>query len=470
MLVWATEFPVAAPSDCRDVLQVATDTLATSRYSPWQAHSFGPSPTNELKRLEMDGHVVTVGHAEYDSGRIAGLQHQWVESSKREWINEIVGYDNYGGTVVSVRLHCNLLRPGLQLPVPKKPFVVGQLLKDLGGGDDSWLVVQDHPHRLAESGVDDAASLVNGTSLVRLPVVYVSAGRFRQPFVDADELAAWLGGMAHVVVEPSRYFSFALARNTGRANAYGGAVSIYWPQGAAAQVRYLPALLPDSAEMQRVVAVRVRQALTQIRPASPCTFQYLQELSSRAQVARLRAEGSTAVQDYVAAFDGEIAAKDERLVVMERELQRLRAEIYRYEQSGELGDSTVTMSHGEEREFYVGERRDAIMAALDRGRKYLTQNGRRAHLVEDVLRANEATDVGPDLEASLKDTFAKSGDLGQSQRRTLEDLGFIIEKTGKHWKVMYHGDGRYIFTVGNTGSDHRAGKNLASTIIKKLLK
>ncbi|MDE2814076.1 MAG: hypothetical protein OXM01_13675 [Gemmatimonadota bacterium] len=115
------------------------------------------------------------------------------------------------------------------------------------------------------------------------------------------------------------------------------------------------------------------------------------------------------MQDYVAAFDGEIAAKDERLAVMERELQRLRAEAYRYEHSGELGDGSITMSHGDEREFYVGERRDAVLAALDRGRQYLTDNGRRAHLVEDILRANETTDVGADLEASLKDTFAVFG-------------------------------------------------------------
>ena len=176
------------------------------------------------------------------------------------------------------------------------------------------------------------------------------------------------------------------------------------------------------------------------------------------------------MQDYVAAFDAEIAAKDERLEGMNRELQRLRAETYRYEHAGELGDSTISMNHGDEREFYVGERRDAIMAALDQGRKYLTENGRRAHLVEDILRANDATDVGADLEASLKDTFAESGDLGHNQRRTLEDLGFVVEKAGKHWKASYHGDGRYVFTVGKTGSDHRAGKNLASTIIKKLIK
>lgn len=468
MLVWATEFPVAVGSGCGDVLGVAKGTLATSPHSPWQTDSFGDDPTNEIKRLEMGGQVVTVGCVESESGQIAGLQHQWVENAEREWTTEIVGYESEGSTIVSVRLNCNLLRPGLRLPVPKKPYVVRRILEDLGGGDDSGLVVQDLPHRLAEPAVEDAARLVKGTSGVRLPVVYVSAGRFRQPFVDVDELARWLGGMAHVVVEPSRYFSFALARSAGRMNAYGGAVSIYWPSAAATQVRYLPSSFADPEAMQWEIADRVRLALTHIRPASPCTFQYLQELASRAQVERLRAEGSTTVEEFVAAFDSEIRAKDERLSAMERELARLRAELYRHEQSGEASEGII--ARGTEREFYPGELSDAIIFALTHGRNNLLQGGRRAHLVDDVLRANKVTEAGPELEAEIKDAFADSGDLGQSQRRTLEDLGFEIEEAGKHWKAVYQGDGRYTFTIAKTSSDHRAGKNLASTIIKTLLK
>jgi hypothetical protein len=86
------------------------------------------------------------------------------------------------------------------------------------------------------------------------------------------------------------------------------------------------------------------------------------------------------------------------------------------------------------------------------------------------LGVNKLTAAGPELEEEIKSAFATSGDMGQAQRRTLEDLGFEIEEAGKHWKAVYQGDGRYTFTVSKTSSDHRAGKNLASTIVRTLLK
>ena len=356
MLVWATEFPVAAGSGCEDVFSVATRALATSQHTPWHTDDFSDDPTEELTRIEKDGHAVTTGLVGTDSGRIAGLQHQWVEHFEREWLLEIVGHQSNNNTLASVRLHCNGLRPGLRLPTPKKPYAVRKLLEDVGGGNDSGLEVQDQPHRLDEWAVDEAARLVNGTSQVRLPVVYVSAfGGHRPPIVDVRRLAQWLDGMAHVVVEPSRHFSFALARNTGRANAYGGAISVYWPHGAAAQVRYLPRSFSDSEEMERAVESRVREALIQIGPRSPCTFQHLQELSSRAQIARLRAEGSTEVEMYASAFDSEIKAKSEQIDDLQREVVRLRAEVSRYEQLAGSPVSTMVMPSGEEREFYAGE-------------------------------------------------------------------------------------------------------------------
>ena len=351
MLVWATEFPVTAGTRCEDVLSVAKRTLATSPHAPWHADDFSDGPTEELTRLEKDGHVVTTGMMASDSDRIAGVQHQWVERSDREWLLEIVGHQNDSSTVASVRLHCNGLRPGLRLPTPKKPYAIRKLLEDVGGGKDSGLEVQDQPHWLDEWAVDEAAKLVSGTSHVRLPVVYVSAlGGHRRSFVDVRKLAQWLGGMAHVVVEPSRYFSFALARNTGRANAYGGAISIYWPHGEAAQVRYLPRSFSDSEEMERAVAGRVREALIQIGPASPCTFQHLQELSSRATIARLRAEGSTEIEAYVSAFDSDIKSKSDQIDELQREVGRLRAEVLRYEQSEGPSVSAMTSLGGKERE------------------------------------------------------------------------------------------------------------------------
>ena len=468
MLVWATEFPLSRRRGCDDVLRVAKSTLASSPHTPWQGTSFGDDPTNDLKQLDLEDQVVTIGCATSTNERIAGLRHVWIEDAEREWATEAVGYEGGDGTIVSVRLDCNILRPGLPLRAPKKPYVVRRLLEDLGGGNDGGLVVQDSPHELAEVDVDVAASLVLGRTAVRLPVVYVSVGRSRRPLVDVLELAQWLGGMAHVVVEPSRYFSFALARNTGRMNAYGGAVSIYWPSASASQVRFLPHAFDGPDPMQSEIAARVGLALTQVRPESRCTFQYLRELSSHAQIERLRAAGSTAVDKYAAAFDSEITAKDQRLADMGRELARVNGELRRYEEVAEIGKGIIAA--GSEREFYPGEIRDALITTLGHGRRNLVADGRYQHLVDDVLNANSLTGTGNEVGTEIKEAFSSSGDLGQSQRQVLRDLGFDIEEAGKHWKVTYQGDQRYKFVISKTSSDHRAGKNLVSTIVKKLLK
>jgi hypothetical protein len=251
-------------------------------------------------------------------------------------------------------------------------------------------------------------------------------------------------------------------------NAYGGAVSIYWPSGVAAQDRFLPSASTSAESMQRAVAERIRSALTHIRPGSDCTFAFLEELVSRRRVEHLRTVGSTAVEDYVTAFDAEIKSKDERLASLEREVARLKAELRRYDES-DKPDGGIVLA-GTEREFYPGEARDAVIQTLGHGRNNLFQDGRRAHLIDDILNVNEPTGTDQEVESEVKDTFAHSGDLGTEQRRVMEDLGFTIEDAGKHIKAVYQGDDRYTFTISKTSSDHRAGKNLASTIVKKLFR
>jgi hypothetical protein len=392
-----------------------------------------------------------------------------VEDGRREWTTEVVAHQSPEGVLVSVRLERSLLVPGLNIPPPKKPHVVRRLLEDLGGGSDRDLAVQDRPHRLAEAQVGDAARIVRGTAGYRLPVVYISAGRYGQPFVDPDELARWLAGMAHVVVEPSRYFSFALARNVNSTNPYGGAISIYWPNGAATHDRLIPSAFVSPEAMQKDAAERVRIALTQIRPISQCTFAFLRELVSKARVETLRAQGSTEAQSYVEAFDAEIKAKDERLQELTREVQRLRAELRRYD-DGASETGLGALARGKEREFYPGELKDAVIQTLSVGRNNLMQAGRRQHLIDDLISANQRTGTDEELAEDIKNALAEGGDLGAGRRAALEHLGFDIADAGKHAKAVYRGDERYAFTVSKTSSDHRAGKNLASTMIKTLFK
>jgi flagellar biosynthesis chaperone FliJ len=113
--------------------------------------------------------------------------------------------------------------------------------------------------------------------------------------------------------------------------------------------------------MQKEAAQPVRLALTQIRPISQCTFAYLRELVSKARIETLRSQGSTEVQSYVDAFDAEISAKNERLQELTREVQRLRAELRRYDEGSSEAGSGVLV-RGKEREFYPGEDRGLTSA------------------------------------------------------------------------------------------------------------
>ena len=51
----------------------------------------------------------------------------------------------------------------------------------------------------------------------------------------------------------------------------------------------------------------------------------------------------------------------------------------------------------------------------------------------------------------------------------LEELGFSVVSEGKHYKLTYFQDPRYTIVMAKSCSDARAGNNLASEIIRKML-
>ena len=49
------------------------------------------------------------------------------------------------------------------------------------------------------------------------------------------------------------------------------------------------------------------------------------------------------------------------------------------------------------------------------------------------------------------------------------ELGITISEDGKHYKLTYNNDPRYMVTVGKTPSDNRAGNNNAALINKIMM-
>ena len=54
-------------------------------------------------------------------------------------------------------------------------------------------------------------------------------------------------------------------------------------------------------------------------------------------------------------------------------------------------------------------------------------------------------------------------------QRPVLDMGFTITEDGKHYKLTYKNDPRYMITIAKTPSDTRAGSNNAARINREML-
>ncbi len=470
MLVWATEIPIQSGRTVSDLLSLSKRWIYGSPHNSWKASDFSDEPDGEFVDYTQEKESIRVIKFSENDTKWAGLRHIWSEGAERQWAAEIVGRERSSELLVSVQLHCDLYHPNHVKPKPRKPYIIRQLLEQLGGGLDGGLIVSDQPIVLAEAEVDRAVALITGESDNHLPVVYASATWEHQPAIDAYRLAQWTSGLAHVVVEPSRFFSFALARNVNYSNAYDGAVSIHWPHGGGRQVRFLPEHHESPSRLATVVADCLRQAMTHLRFTPDCTWDYIDELVSKQRIKALRETGSRELDEYISAFDSEIAAKDERINKAETEILRLRSELQLAAAASHTAAKGI-LNTGTEIPFYMGEIRDAVLTTLNLGRNQLFHDGRKRHIIDDLLSNNSFSNDQNHIEDLLKSSLNKAGEFGSQERKTLESIGFAVEdKDSKHINLKFQGDDRYSFTVQKTGSDWRGMKNLSSEICRKLFK
>jgi len=215
MLLYATEFPTRSDASIEKFLAVCHKWLTGSPHYPFKSLSPFDAGDGEVGDFSREGHELRVAVLEEEGGRRAGVRHSWIEAARRAWTTEVVASEDAEGLWVAVNVTCDVLEPGATPPAPKKPYIIKQLFAELGGGSDGGIAVRDTAHHLRETEVDHAVTLLTGQAANRLPVVYVSCDFTGYPEVDVDHLARLLGGMAHVVVEPSRSFSVHLGRRVG---------------------------------------------------------------------------------------------------------------------------------------------------------------------------------------------------------------------------------------------------------------
>jgi hypothetical protein len=463
MLSFSTEFPIW-DSDIAACVSCVRDWLLGSPHTSFTAELLSGRPatgrwTAETPTERIEALLPTGGRE-----KIAAFRHN-LFARDLTWETEIVFSISEDSSFVGIRTSRQSEHAQVSLPRAKKPHVIKTILAELGGGLDGEIYVQDEPHFVGEKDAGMVVRLINGDADNYLPVIYVSRTFQNQLMLRPEPLARRMSGLAHVVVEPSRAFSRIIQPDVGGRNAYGGRIGMHWPSG---QSFYLApeSFVTNELDLRRLIEGRISDALLNRRPLARCTWAKAEAEFARETIELLRSAGSGDIDEYIRAFDDELAAKDRQLRDAEEEIWKLQARLKTDFQ--QKAHAEATLAGGEELDFFPGETREIIADALGIAVANVQHDSRRQHVLSSVLDAISGESQLPVRKEKLKEALRGYASMTRDVSEALTELGFSVSEDGKHYKLTYMDDDRYTFALPKSGSDHRGGLNAASDISKRV--
>lgn len=408
-----------------------------------------------------------------------GFRHDNPDQYGRLWRTEAVirfSIDEPGRNVIRLRTACVANAPQAIIEVPKKPYLIKSLLMDYWGGSDGFIVVSDRPFILTESqeNLDLAAKIVNGKATNQLPVVYISSishDYHQISRVNIEKLAYDLGGIAHVVVEPTREFSFRLREIVDGRNTYGGSVGIYTPINGLAGRLFRSWQNPTEQNL----CERVRDTVTFLRssmPAAGWDWSELQEFALRQR--RTESNEESDFEELENIYKEEIDALREQISDSKSTIENLNSRISenkKIEDSSEIHLDTIKEYIGGE--IYNGEILDRFRLASKIALIHADREGLDSRTIATLGATIKILSKSKGLGIFLDNLKRSTTDVRNLHERIsslLEDHGFDDSTTNKHAKMIPRAGmvGLGPITVPLSASDHRAAKNMRSQIINEL--
>ncbi|MBR4456003.1 MAG: hypothetical protein IKS32_07240 [Solobacterium sp.] len=370
---------------------------------------------------------------------------------------------------------------------------------------DEDLAVSRNALRITEANAQMIAALINGTKSYRLPVIYVSRTIRDEDPVDVGLLASRLKGIAHVLAQESVSSNPVLRRLCDDRNEYFGAIGIFYPGNEHRRFVYRSQDGTDTLMMERVIQnvlrysnslrcaplytwqgvrnavlmdrleeqLKQRKAAEEKRKAAESEAQRL--ISERTEVQKsirvaAAEEARLESEAILEAFDNDLQKLQKQTEELMKANEALQYENQRLKMKLDAEDGACLLNMGEEEEFFPDEIRELILSVLEDSLSAIPENTRRYDVTADILKHNGYTHRSQKTAEKIKLLLKDYSGMNAPLRQALSDLGFSIHEDGKHWKLVYYGDGRYQTVFAKTPSDKRhGGKNNAQNIIRLIL-
>ena len=415
---------------------------------------------------------------EYRNQNIIAVRYEKTEADGVVWDTDYIM--NFSNMKMSIQLDRSYLEEALAIdPSFSTPHFITLLIDHGYLSDDGKLSVLRKPVFIKENNLEILIDVINGDAKYRLPVVYVSKTYYGKDPVDIWRLASRLKGVAHVLVEEGTYLNPRIRQLCNDKNEFYGAIGVYFPNAAYGHKKYM---YRDYDGADIVLSEKVIRSVIQYSNAQKMDKLYTWQGVNNALLRdRLSSKGVELLQ-VKSEKDQVIAEADELIESVDEDIQRLKKQVagltrvneaLTYENQGlrakmSRADNMPILFLGEEEEFFQDEIKAILLDALESVLPNYDSESRRKAVLQDIIASNDCKRRAEERGEQLKNLLKGYKTLSGSIKRTLQDMGFVLTEEGKHCKLTYYGDGRYMVTLAKTPGDSRSGMNIALEIIKTM--
>ena len=416
---------------------------------------------------------------EYAQENILAVRHEKTTEDGVVWDSDFVmNFENHRLTIQLDRTYSEeALVMGAYFSTP---HFISLLIERGFLADDGDMPVLRTPIEVTDSDLDMCRQAFTEENGYRLPVIFVSRTAEGRYPLSISWLASRLKGAAHVLVEKSAESCTEVRKLFKRGNEPFGAVRIYYPSGTLKRkkFRFRSATGNEDVRLEKVIRHVIQYGIAQ-RVDRFCTWngvngavlshQLDHQIAVRKNAESERQKAEAEKDEVYETFNEDLRELQERVAELMKANEALQYENQGLRAKYASSDAVPMLYFGDEEEFYEGEIRDMVLGALDEALTATEKATRKGDILEDVLENNVYQHLSDERKQRVKALFKGYKSLTGAMRQELMALGFEITEAGKHYKLTYGGDARYMVTVGKTPSDNRSGSNNAALICKKML-
>lgn len=413
--------------------------------------------------LFEDGVICAVRLCSVD-GRLA----QWTADFILDTENKILAFQLYREALPDVA-H---IRREFSLPVLVQDVIAADFARK-----DEKLDITDKPHLLHTEDASWVADIILRKQIYSLPIVYISCEYEGHCVVNPYMLAEKLNGVAHVLYETTRELSFSLKSLTDGKNPYAGAIEIFYPNG---KRRILPRQL-EGSHSKKVYSIvnTVIEHMAQLHIDSRYSLTQLQSNKLQMQLKNVVRKGEADSAEYKeleAMYEELLKQKQDQIGELKGQLESALDSVRKLENQLEYQgyqlesiDGIPILSYGTERDLYPNEQQSLLIEIIEKEKERSRRPSRRYDILKSVIEENDKNQNGIDEKRrALKKCLHGYTRMTPAIKKELQEIGFTVIDDGKHIKLIFMDDDRYIGTLSKTGSDHRGGDNTAHDMISQI--